>query len=234
MTWGIPSEEEKELWTKLQADIDRSNVKQKPGRGSPDYVSGFYVTDTTNQAMGNTGWASETLSIETVHGPELVPMKEGEMWLVVSRAHVRVTHIASGAFHDGVACGSGMVKFPHELGDAFHNSVGEAETDAKKRAIKDFGRVLGLALYDKDKSHISTEREREERKPPPPDCAHYGSDRGKPLQSMSNRQFKGYHDWLMNHCEKHDDTDPEHFKAVVAEYSRRKAEQERKKQDGES
>lgn len=226
------SEEEKELWTKLQADIDRRNVKQKPGRGSPDYVSGFYVTDMANQVFGNTGWTSETISHRIVHGPEKVQVKEGEAWLVVASAHVRVTHIASGAFHDGVACGSGMDRF--EVATAFHNALGEAETDAKKRAIKDFGRVLGLALYDKEKAHVSTEQEREARKPPPPDCIPSGSLRGKPLQSLSNRDFKRYHDWLMAYCKKNDDTDPAHFEAVVAEYARRKAEQERKNQDGQS
>ena len=133
----------------LNADIPREAVQTKPGRGGLSYVAGWWVQDQANQILGPDGWSQETISKRVVYGPIEIEKKnsKGEtytQWLVIYEAHVRVT--IGGATRDGCACGSGEGS---SLPDAMHGALGEAETDATKRALKSFSRRLGLALYEK-------------------------------------------------------------------------------------
>ena len=125
----------------LNADIPGEYVKTKPGKGGLSYVPGWWVQDQANQILGPDGWSQETISKRIVFGPQ--KMEDGK-WMVVYEAHVRVT--MGGATRDGCACGSGD---GYSLPDVMHAAIGEAETDAAKRALKSFSRRLGLALYEK-------------------------------------------------------------------------------------
>ncbi len=131
-----------ELRTKLDEAIPSDAIQTKPGKGSLSYVRGGWVTDRANQVFGHDGWSCETRSIRFLHGGE--PLKVKDKAIVLAEATVRVTHLASGAFREGTAVGTGEMSDPRS---AFHNAVGEAETDARKRALACFGRHLGGQLY---------------------------------------------------------------------------------------
>jgi len=191
----------------LQADIPTDAVHQKPGKGSASYVKGWWVIDQANQILGADGWSCETISTSIEFGPEKVTKKkrdgeEYEAWLVVYKAHVRVT--AGGVTRDGTACGSGDGA---HLPDVMHNAVGEAETDALKRALKSLGRRLGLALYDSEQRYVSEELD--------PRQVHYGQHKGAPIGKAKSEWLTGYLSKLPADCP------PEHKAAVEAEIKRR-------------
>lgn len=157
MTQDASNKQEMTTAEKLSLNVPGSEVMKKPGSNA-NYVTGFYVLDMMNRIFGHDGWSNETIKYELVH-KELEDAKKRDgttykRWHVVFSAQTRVT-LLDGTFHDGCACGSGQST---NLGEAMHNALGEAETDATKRACKSFGRVLGLALYDKRERYIGNKK----------------------------------------------------------------------------
>ena len=83
-------------------------------------------------------------------------MKDG--WGVSYVCRVRVTVRAGDTvvIREGTGAGHGI---DADLGQAHESAVKEAESDAMKRALMQFGNPFGLALYDKTKSAVATPRE---------------------------------------------------------------------------
>ena len=80
-------------------------------------------------------------------------MQRGQLLCCYS-TKVRITVRAGGTVtvREGIGTGIGRSSFPevaHEMG------LKAAETDATKRALATFGNPFGLALYDKDLSHVT-------------------------------------------------------------------------------
>jgi DNA repair and recombination protein RAD52 len=73
-------------------------------------------------------------------------------WGVTYTAKVRVS--VGGIFHDGVGAGHGIGT---DLGLAHESAAKEAESDARKRAMMQFGNQFGLALYDKEQANVADE-----------------------------------------------------------------------------
>src|SRR5690606_11778121 len=123
-----------------QADVPASAVETKNGAS---YVRGFYVFDECNRIFGPDGWGSETRSIAWPIPVEAYEKrrKDGgtsQNYRAVCQVTVRVFLTANPSlYHDGSACGSGDSPL---AGDAAHQAIGEAETDATKRAARLFGR----------------------------------------------------------------------------------------------
>ena len=180
----------------LNGDIPTDAVHQKPGRGSASYVKGWWVIDQANQILGPDGWSMQTLSTQLLQAPEQITTRSGKKaWAVYFSAHVRVT--VAGVTRDGCAVGSGT---DGELSVALHNAIGEAETDALKRALKSFGRRLGLALYDSEQRYVSDALA--------PEQVHYGKARGRHLADAKSEWLTSYYDRLPDDC------DPAHRSAV--------------------
>lgn len=133
---------------KLQLDLDRRFVKQREGGGGKmlDYIDNHYAISMANEIF-DFDWCSETLKLEHIATVDFVD-KFGKVKKNVGyRAIVRVT--VDGVWKDGSGYGDGIdtneIK-AHEL------ALKEAETDARKRALMQFGNPLGLELYGKDSS----------------------------------------------------------------------------------
>lgn len=197
----------------MQADIPTDAVQSKQGAS---YVAGFYVFDELNRILGPDGWGSETRSIAwpiPLEGFEKVAKDKSVKYSfrAVCQATVRIFLTSNPAiYHDGSACGSGESPM---AGDAAHHAVGEAETDATKRAARLFGRRLGLALYDKEQRFVSDQPE-----PMDPLVIQHGPQTGSPI-------VKAPVEWLEKHLarlEKTDGVDPAHMEAVRAEVARRR------------
>jgi DNA repair and recombination protein RAD52 len=107
--------------------IDKKDVKIRQGAGGRglSYAEAWLVIDHMNQVFGH-DWSHTVTRLEKVDNG----------WLCV----VRVTVVDHGS-HDGVGWGNGADQ---------EKAVKEAESDALKRACKNYGNFFGLSLYDRD------------------------------------------------------------------------------------
>lgn len=143
----------------LAADLSAAKVKtrQQAGR-SVAYVEGWAVIAEANRIFGFDGWARETIEMRCVSERVREIGKERKQgWSVSYTGKVRVTVTCGGDLivREGFGAGHGI---DADLGQAHESAVKECETDAMKRALMTFGNPFGLALYDKEQTHVSDDR----------------------------------------------------------------------------
>jgi len=145
----------------LDADINEKDIKYRPkdNRLSAEefkqlsrkeqrelglsYFETWQVIDRLNQILGTENWSHQVLQITKLEAEKPTYM-----------AHVRLTVNVGGVVtvKDGIGYGTDKGKYnPHEM------AIKEAESDALKRAAKNLGRSVGLALYDKSQEYVSDE-----------------------------------------------------------------------------
>ena len=126
----------------LDAKIPKDAVSQRDGGGKKlSYLETYYVIDRMNQVFGHLNWSNETLELRQL-------TTEGKPSYL---ARVRVSVEVNGkyVFKDGVGFGSDKSGLnPHEM------AAKEAESDAFKRAAKNFGISMGLGLYEKTGEYV--------------------------------------------------------------------------------
>jgi DNA recombination protein Rad52 len=131
----------------LDAPLSREVVKLREGKFS--YIESWHAIAEANRIFGFGGWTSETIETHCVaQGERRVGDKQG--WGVSYTAKARVT--AGGVHHDGCGAGHGIGA---DLGLAHEKALKEAESDARKRALMQFGNQFGLALYDKEQANVA-------------------------------------------------------------------------------
>lgn len=170
------------LWVEMVAELDQPIPKElvKPPNKQAgifgEYITGQTAIMLANQVFGAGAWTSEIVS-----GPEVlfeVTPELGGYVVYTCTARVTVTGQADdeslrSIFHDGVGIGTAQAPFdrqkgtykqfsPQQLDTAFK----AAETDAIKRALKNFGRYLGLDLYLDEKDWLARTVEPEEEPEP--------------------------------------------------------------------
>ena len=140
----------KEQTELLKQPINAANVEQREGGfGKPvDYVEGWHVIDEANRIFGFDGWQSETVQLDCVQSDD---------FCVTYIAKVRVT--IGDVIREGVGAGHGKGKSVN-LGDKHESAVKEAESDARKRALMQFGSQFGLSLYDRTKAWKNPKKDR--------------------------------------------------------------------------
>ena len=133
------NEEQKKL---LNQKIDQKNVTFRPGGGGQKlaYVESWHVIQEANRIFGFDGWSSETLDTFLV---------SDDPKCITYIARVRIT--VGDIVREGTGAGHGRIG---NIGEKFESAVKEAETDARKRALMQFGDQFGLSLYDKDKAWL--------------------------------------------------------------------------------
>ena len=131
----------------LNQPIDVKNVETRDGNRSGtfqlSYVEGWHVIDEANRIFGFDGWSCETISTTCVHA---------EPNSVTYIAKVRIT--VGDIVKEGTGAGHGNQK--QGIGINHEAAIKEAETDAKKRALINFGYQFGLSLYDGKKAWKTT------------------------------------------------------------------------------
>jgi DNA recombination protein Rad52 len=140
----------------LAAPLNGEHVKRRSqaGRSLP-YIEGWKAIDEANRIFGFDGWTRETVDLRCVaEKPRKIGADKRDGWGVSYIAKVRVVVLAGDVWvsREGVGSGHGI---DADLGIAHESAVKEAETDAMKRALMTFGNPFGLALYDKDRSHVA-------------------------------------------------------------------------------
>lgn len=140
----------------LSANLNRSHVKQRQQSGrSLSYIEGWHAIAEANRIFGFDAWTRETFDVRCVAERERKigkPPYEKDGWGVSYVAKVRVT--VDGVVREGIGAGHGI---DADLGLAHESAIKEAETDAMKRALMTFGNPFGLALYDKEQTHVCNE-----------------------------------------------------------------------------
>lgn len=154
-----------EITKLLEEPIPRSVIAKRAGGGGRtlDYLEGWYVIDRMNQIFGNLNWSYSIIDLKPVFVGEV---KGSHVAHYVAQVELKVKEIeakggdslerynTSTYFHD-VGYGNGSDKF--DPGKAHELAVKEAVTDGIKRAAKNLGRSMGLALYDKSQEHVAEE-----------------------------------------------------------------------------
>ena len=97
-----------------------------------------------NEVFGFNGWSSAIQNVQIDFVDENA--QNGKITLGLSTI-VRVT-LRDGTFHEDI--GYGHIENCKGKAAAFEKAKKEAATDALKRALRNFGNVLGNCLYDKD------------------------------------------------------------------------------------
>ena len=135
----------KEQVNALNQQIDKKNVSFRSGGGSLQlaYLESWHVIREANRIF-NYDWSSETLKMDLV---------EANKFCVTYIAKVRV--IVNGIAKEGYGTGHGRGQNV-PAGDKHESAVKEAESDARKRALMQFGDQFGLSLYDKEKNWQKT------------------------------------------------------------------------------
>lgn len=137
---------------KLDTKIPRDVIsKRDAGQGRTlDYLEGWYVIARLNDVFGQGRWSYTTDEMRLVHQGEV----DGKF---VAHYVSKVTVMAFGTKFSDYGYGDGTDK--RNPGKAHELAVKEAVTDGIKRAAKNFGMSMGLALYDKSRENVADEVE---------------------------------------------------------------------------
>jgi recombination DNA repair RAD52 pathway protein len=135
-----------QLIAELDANIPRDVISKRDAGGGRklDYLEGWYVIDRLNQVFGHLNWNRETIEMTQLPGDK--PQYRAKVRVtVLAPCQGQIQHIVKEGYGFGSAKGASQ---DHEI------AIKEAETDAFKRAAMQFGRSMGLALYDKSGEYI--------------------------------------------------------------------------------
>ncbi|CAG8281745.1 unnamed protein product [Penicillium olsonii] len=134
----------------LQARLDKKlgpeYISARPGAAGQKvhYLSADKCINLANEVFGFNGWSSsiQTIQIDFVEENQ----NTGRISLGLS-VIMRVT-LRDGTFHEDI--GYGHIENCKGKAAAFEKAKKEGTTDALKRALRNFGNVLGNCIYDKD------------------------------------------------------------------------------------
>lgn len=131
------------LQSRLEKQLGPEYISTRAGAGgiTVHYLAAEKVINLANEVFGFNGWSSEVRNVHI----DYVEEKEGKVSMNCS-VIVRVT-LKDGTYHEDIGCGS--MENSRSKAAAFEKVKKEAATDALKRALRNFGNVLGNCLYDK-------------------------------------------------------------------------------------
>lgn len=145
-----------EVGERLNEDLDMARVKQIRGK---DYLAVHDVIRTANRIFGFGRWGHEVVELASI-GSTPKTAEDGRSGVYVGyRCTVRLT-VAGCLPVCGVGYGDGVEYQEQSAVTAHELAVKEAESDALKRAFRNFGDQFGLILYAKadEKKRIAAEK----------------------------------------------------------------------------
>jgi DNA repair and recombination protein RAD52 len=143
-----------QLLSRLKQPLSKDLVKTRVKAGvTLSYMAGFNSERQANDIF-DFNWSSETIYNQLIFKREYVRVKDRistDMVEVAYECKVRISVEIDGKIiiREGTGAGNGSSKLDNVF-DAYELAMKEAETDARKRALKTFGDQFGLSLYDKD------------------------------------------------------------------------------------
>ena len=143
----------------LKQPIKLENVAEREsGWGDKvPYVESWKAIDAANRIFGFDGWNSETLEAGLVS-------EDAKCVSYIAKVRITVGNVVK----EGYGSGHGR---KGSIGDKHESAIKEAESDAQKRALRQFGYQFGLSLYDGKKGWKTADSsnkipKKEESKPP--------------------------------------------------------------------
>ena len=134
------------LQSRLEKQLGPEYISSRAGPGGQKvhYVAAEKCIQLANEVFGFNGWSSQIMDIQVDFVDEIPPTMKVSLGLSVI---VRVT-LRDGTFHEDI--GYGQIENCKSKAAAFEKAKKEGTTDGLKRALKNFGNVLGNCIYDKD------------------------------------------------------------------------------------
>ncbi|KAL4927200.1 RAD52 DNA repair protein RADC [Aspergillus undulatus] len=140
------SEEVAMLQARLEKKLGPEYISSRPGAAGQrvHYLAADKCINLANEVFGFNGWSSSIKDIQIDFVDESPNTGKVSLGLsVITRVTLR-----DGAYHEDV--GYGHIENCKGKAAAFEKAKKEATTDALKRALRNFGNVLGNCIYDKD------------------------------------------------------------------------------------
>ena len=140
---------------KLNAKIPRDVISQRKGFGNTtlSYLEGWYVVARLNEVLGQGNW-QYTTKLDKVNEKRIKNARGLEVRAVAYSAIVTLVVNVAGkeAVFQDVGVGKGQETDNELMAD--ESAMKEAVTDGLKRAARNLGMSMGLALYDKTEENI--------------------------------------------------------------------------------
>ncbi len=145
--------------TILKEPLNQKNIKsRKSGFSQVGYITAKHAISEANRAFEFDGWSLETLEMTMVQTEQKAKKNDNTKMINYVGYTCKVTITVDNIKRDGFGFGQGI---DADLGKAHESATKEAESDATKRALRTFGDIFGLALYDKDNANITSQNEEE-------------------------------------------------------------------------
>lgn len=134
------------LQSRLEKQLGPEYLSSRSGPSGQKvwYVTAEKCIALANEVFGFNGWSSQIKEIQVDFVDEHPQTLKISLGLSVI---VRVT-LRDGTFHEDI--GYGHIENCTGKAKAFEKAKKEGTTDALKRALRNFGNVLGNCIYDKD------------------------------------------------------------------------------------
>ena len=189
--WGaFTGDEENRIQELLRVGLPKQFVKQRAGGGGKkvDYLEGGAQLEIANHVFGALNWSSRVVHLEFDYCRH-----DKDYWHCGASSLVRV-QVKSGALHEDIGYG---VSKDRDQGQALERAKKAAVTDARKRALRCFGELLGNSLKHKDdnSAHLQENHEVQgspssngaARQPPPSSSSHSSTANGArpPARALS-------------------------------------------------
>ncbi len=143
-----------EIQTLLDENIPESVIKHRDQGGKTlSYLEAWYVIDRMNQIFGQGNWGYTIQTLNKVHDGE-VEQYNGKAFSTNYIACITAYADVDGKRVQFTDVGYGDGTDKKNPGKAHELASKEAVSDGMKRACKNFGRSLGLALYDKTQEFV--------------------------------------------------------------------------------
>ncbi|KAJ2845131.1 DNA repair protein rad52, partial [Coemansia erecta] len=138
-------EEAMRMQSLLRKKLGPEHVSTRQGMGGSrlSYIEGWRIISIANEVFGFNGWRSNIQNLTI----DFMDMTEGGRFNIGASCVVRVT-LKDGTYREDV--GYGMIENTKSKGQGLEKVKKEATTDALKRAMRQFGNVLGNCVYDKE------------------------------------------------------------------------------------
>ncbi|KAJ1999908.1 hypothetical protein GGI04_004373 [Coemansia thaxteri] len=142
---SFSKEEVLRIQSQLRQVLGPEHISTRQGSGNVrlSYIEGWRIISIANQIFGFDGWRSSIQSFSI----DYVDQLEGGRLNVGASCMMRIT-LRDGTYKEDI--GFGMIENAKSKGMAFEKVKKEAVTDAIKRAMRQFGNVLGNCVYDKE------------------------------------------------------------------------------------
>ncbi|KAF4625108.1 hypothetical protein G7Y89_g13059 [Cudoniella acicularis] len=134
------------LQSRLEKQLGPEYISNRAGPGGQKvyYLAAEKCIQLANEVFGFNGWSSQIKDVQVDFVDENPQTLKVSLGLSVI---VRVT-LKDGTFHEDI--GYGHMENCKGKAAAFEKAKKEGTTDALKRALRNFGNVLGNCIYDKD------------------------------------------------------------------------------------